>query len=83
MEITYDKLENQAKLLSTKIDDIINDTNNSIKNYLDGQSDKYKSLYADIQNLLPSALTAGLASAYSEKRESEEKILAKDRKSVV
>ncbi len=81
LEITYDKLENQAKLLSTKIDDIINDTNNSIKNYLDGQSDKYKSLYADIQNLLPSALTAGLASAYSEKRESEEKILAKSNKS--
>ena len=72
LENSYKQLQQESEKLSgtinTTIEQITQDTNGYIKTYIDEQEAKYNNIYQKIQNLLPSALTAGLASAYGEKR---------------
>lgn len=77
----YKQLEQKNESLSKTIDDTVEkatkDTNDKLTNFMDIQNNKYDNLYNKIENLLPSALTAGLASAYGEKRKNEEETLKK------
>ncbi len=81
LENSYKQLEQKNESLSKTIDDTvekaIKDTNDKLTNFMDTQNNKYENLFAKIENLLPSALTAGLASAYGEKRKNEEESLKK------
>lgn len=81
LENSYKQLEQKNESLSKTIDDTvekaIKDTNDRLTNFMDTQNNKYDNLFKKIENLLPSALTAGLAHAYIEKRKAEEKTLKK------
>lgn len=79
LENSYKQLEQKNESLSKTINDTvekaIKDTNDKLTNFMDTQNNKYDNLFNKIENLLPSALTAGLASAYGEKRKNEEESL--------
>lgn len=72
------KLENQYNELSRNIKDLRNDFNSLIEEntkkideFIIKWSEKYDTLIKKIETLLPNALTAGLSSAYSEKKTKE------------
>ena len=81
LEESYNTLENNSKNLTIQINNtnkkVIEDTQAQINKFLEAQKREYDSLLTKINGLLPSALTAGLAHAYIEKREAEEKTLKK------
>ena len=81
LEEAYNTLDNNSKNLTIQINNthkkVIEDTQDQINKFLEAQKREYDSLLTKINGLLPSALTAGLAHAYIEKREAEEKTLKK------
>lgn len=87
IENLYKQLEQKNESLSKTIDDTVEkaakDTNDKLANFMDTQKNKYENLFSKIENLLPSALTAGLASAYGEKRKNEEESLKNSNKKFI
>jgi hypothetical protein len=73
LEETYDDLEEQANTLQDKLDTIIDDSKTNFESKMSEFDATFQAVNSKIKSLLPDALTAGLSSAYSIKRENEEK----------
>lgn len=83
LEESYVKLEKASLDLSKQIinienvtkqkfEDALNNFENQNKNFTDEWTSKYNQTHTKIQSLLPNALTAGLSSAFSKKKEDED-----------
>lgn len=74
LEKSYEKLELDIKDSIETIVNINEDYKNKYQAFENAHIEKYKSIIEEIKNLLPNALTAGLSSAFSKKKEEEIKI---------
>lgn len=74
LEKSYEKLELDIKDSIETIVNINEDYKNKYQAFENSHIEKYKSIIEEIKNLLPNALTAGLSSAFSKKKEEEIKI---------
>lgn len=72
LENAYTNLENNAVKLETEIKSIKEGSLSQFKTFEDEHVQIYARITQQIEQLLPSALTAGLSSAFSKKREDEE-----------
>ena len=82
LEAAYQRLTNEIKSAKSDIDRLVEDSEDKLKNEFESQqtridktilkwSTDYKTHSEKIRKLLPDALTAGLSSAYQEKRKAE------------
>lgn len=65
LDTTYDKL-------TVQLDELEKNTKKNYADTINGWSVQYNSLKDQVENLLPGAMSAGLAEAYKNKRETEE-----------
>lgn len=70
-----DKLEKSYYTVSNKIAQLEKDAKESYQKYLSEWEDNFKKLKLSIESLLPAATSAGLASAYNDKKMAEESSL--------
>lgn len=70
-----DKLEKSYNDLITKISNLEKSSETKYNSYLTNWNKSFESLKKNIEDLLPGATSAGLASAYESKKEQEEKSL--------
>jgi hypothetical protein len=68
IEVESDNIEQVSKKASTSFSDFSNSVNDQHTKHLDDWTSRYEGLENKIESLLPNALTAGLSSAYSEKK---------------
>jgi uncharacterized phage infection (PIP) family protein YhgE len=91
LEESLEGLEERVSEYEDKFDILENETNDKTTNLLKVNSDKianqikdweekYEKLNKKIENLLPNAVTAGLSSAFSKKKEEEDKSYEKHKK---
>lgn len=74
LEEQYSGLEQKLKDLKSSFDKLLLEKTNETKKVILEWTEKYNALNRKIESLLPNALTAGLSSAYSDKKENEIKI---------
>lgn len=72
LEQTFNELNESFNNTKSEIEEYQNDKATEIDNFIVDMKKKYNDLIAQIESLLPQAMTAGLSSAYQAKRESEE-----------
>ncbi|DAA98909.1 TPA: hypothetical protein CPT88_00605 [Candidatus Gastranaerophilales bacterium HUM_8] len=72
LEQTFDELSETFNNTKSEIEEYQIDKTGEIDNFISDMKKKYNDLIAQIESLLPQAMTAGLSSAYQAKRESEE-----------
>lgn len=71
LEKQYSDLDKGLKSLQVQFDNLFTSTTNQTNEAINSWNDKYQFLIKKIESLLPNALTAGLSSAYSLKKEDE------------
>lgn len=67
-----EELKNLTEITKNQYDDSIKSINNNFNEFVDGCSKTYDQTHTRIKELLPDALTAGLSSAYDDKKKEEE-----------
>lgn len=67
----YIDLEKGLKLLQSQFDNLLKEKTNQTDTTISTWNEKYDALIKKIESLLPNALTAGLSSAYSMKKDDE------------
>lgn len=72
LEKTFDELKESFNITKNEIEEYQNNKTEDIDNFITDIKKKYEDLIAQIESLLPQAMTAGLSSAYQAKRKSEE-----------
>ncbi|WP_439475329.1 hypothetical protein [Algoriphagus formosus] len=72
LDNSYEILFDQLEEAENKIKTINDEYKNKYKGFEDQYKQKYTSIINEISSLLPNALTAGLSSAFSKKKEDEE-----------
>jgi uncharacterized coiled-coil DUF342 family protein len=84
---SYAKIQKDLKETEQRINDLEDKTANSFDQFISSRKNKYDSIVAEIEDLLPKALTTGLSYAFSEKKDNEiesNKILSKQfRRSII
>jgi hypothetical protein len=71
LEKQYSNLEKGLRSLQLQFENLFTSTNSQTNEAINSWNDKYDSTIKKIESLLPKALTAGLSSAYSLKKEDE------------
>ena len=72
LESTYEDLEDKLTKAESQVVSINNNFENNYKTFEEQHKSKYEQVKAEISSLLPAALTAGLSSAFSTKKNQEE-----------
>ncbi|MHC8948792.1 hypothetical protein [Sphingobacterium hungaricum] len=72
LDSTYDDLEENLEKAETRILGINNEFESKYKKFEEEHKTNYKKINEEIASLLPAALTAGLSSAFSDKKLAEE-----------
>lgn len=75
LENSYDQIELKIKKANTDIDNATKLATKESQKFIDEKKKEYAAIHNEIKGLLPSALTAGLSTAYNDKIESEQIVL--------
>lgn len=73
LEKAYDKLIEELSAAQKLVDTLRNEYTNKYSDFEKSYKNKYEIIIEEIRKLLPNALTAGLSSAFSKKKEDEER----------
>ena len=73
LEKAYDKLIEELSSAQKLVDTLRNEYTNKYSDFEESHKNKYEIIIEEIRKLLPNALTAGLSSAFSKKKEDEER----------
>lgn len=77
LESSYENLSEQIVEASENLKGLNNNYENQFQKFVGEHKEKYESINKEINDLLPGAMTAGLSSAFSKKKEDEEKAAEK------
>jgi len=72
IEESKEILKKLTEATQTRYEETVENINNNYNKFIDGCGKKYEQTHTRIKKLLPDALTAGLSSAYDDKKKEEE-----------